>query len=215
MKTTLVTDITLPVLSINRHRLTTDGEGVTTLVASFGCPLKCKYCINKEAWNPDYKNRCVNMRPDQLYEKLKIDDLYFVATKGGITFGGGESLLYADFIVAFRKICKSRWKINVETSLNVPRENLQKVLPVVDFFIVDIKDMNPLIYKEYTGSTNEKVMENLKLLIQEKSPDCIRIRVPKIPNHNEKEDLNKSVLCLQELGFTNIEVFSYVIKDKK
>ena len=207
-------NMTMPVVSLNRHRLKTDGVGVTTLVASYGCPLKCKYCINKRVLSPDILSKCVHMTPEQLYEKLKIDDLYFIATGGGVTFGGGESLLYADFIAAFRKVCGEKWQITVETSLNVPKENLLTILPVADAFIVDIKDMNPEIYQAYTGRDNDRVIENLKLLIQEKSPEQIRIRVPAIPEFNKKADMEASVHLLQEMGFTDIEVFPYVIREE-
>lgn len=206
--------ITMPVVSINRHRLKTDGVGVTTLVASYGCPLKCKYCINKRVLDPAILSKCVQMTPEQLYEKLKIDDLYFIATGGGITFGGGESLLYADFIAAFREVCGDKWQITLETSLNVPMENLRTILPVADAFIVDIKDMNPDIYKAYTGRSNERVIENLKLLIKEKSPEQIRIRVPKIPEFNGRDDMETSVQILKEMGFMDIEVFPYIIREE-
>ena len=33
------------VIGISRHRLGTDGRGITTLVAFHGCPLRCKYCL--------------------------------------------------------------------------------------------------------------------------------------------------------------------------
>lgn len=206
--------ITMPVVSINRHRLKTDGVGVTTLVASYGCPLKCKYCINKRVLDPAILSKCVQMTPEQLYEKLKIDDLYFIATGGGITFGGGESLLYADFIAAFREVCGDKWQITLETSLNVSMENLRTILPVADAFIVDIKDMNPDIYKAYTGRSNERVIENLKLLIKEKSPEQIRIRVPKIPEFNSRDDMETSVQILKEMGFKDIEVFPYIIREE-
>lgn len=206
--------ITLPVVSINRHRLKTDGVGVTTLVASYGCPLKCKYCINKRVLDPAILSKCVQMTPEQLYEKLKIDDLYFIATGGGITFGGGESLLYADFIAAFREVCGDKWQITLETSLNVPMENLRIILPVADAFIIDIKDMNPDIYKAYTGRSNERVIENLKLLIKEKSPEQIRIRVPKIPEFNSRDDMETSVQIIKEMGFKDIEVFPYIIREE-
>lgn len=206
--------ITMPVVSINRHRLKTDGVGVTTLVASYGCPLKCKYCINKRVLDPAILSKCVQMTPEQLYEKLKIDDLYFIATGGGITFGGGESLLYADFIAAFREVCGDKWQITLETSLNVPMENLRTILPVADAFIIDIKDMNPDIYKAYTGRSNERVIENLKLLIKEKSPEQIRIRVPKIPEFNGRDDMETSVQILKEMGFNDIEVFPYIIREE-
>ena len=35
------------IMSISRLRMGTDGKGVTTLVGFYGCPLDCKYCINK------------------------------------------------------------------------------------------------------------------------------------------------------------------------
>lgn len=209
------TNVTIPVVSINRHRLQTDGIGVTTLVASFGCPLTCKYCINKRTWDPATLPMCKSMTPQQLYDKLKIDDLYFVATGGGVTFGGGESLLHADFIKEFRGVCGDKWRITVETSLNIPEENLRTVLPVIDDYIVDIKDMNPEIYEAYTGCSNERVLTNLRLLLAEKGPENIHIRVPKIPEHNTKEDLEHSVRILQEMGFIDIEVFPYVIKEEK
>ena len=207
-------NITMPVVSLNRHRLKTDGVGVTTLVASFGCPLTCKYCINKRTWDPAMLSKCVQMTPEQLYDKLKIDDLYFIATGGGITFGGGESLLHADFIAAFREICGDKWQITVETSLNVPTEKLRTILPIANAFIVDIKDMNSEIYKAYTGRDNAGVIENLKILIQEKSPECIRVRVPAIRDFNTKEDMEASVQILKEMGFTDIEVFPYIIREE-
>ncbi len=207
-------NITMPVVSLNRHRLKTDGVGVTTLVASFGCPLTCKYCINKRTWDPSMLSKCVQMTPEQLYDKLKIDDLYFIATGGGITFGGGESLLHADFIAAFREVCGEKWQITLETSLNVPTEKLLTILPVADAFIVDIKDMNPEIYRDYTGRSNERVIENLKILIKEKSPEQIKIRVPAIPEYNTKEDMEASVEILTNMGFTNIEVFPYIIREE-
>ena len=45
--------ISAKIIGVSRHRLTTDGEGVTTLVAFNGCPLRCKYCLNKHCWDPE------------------------------------------------------------------------------------------------------------------------------------------------------------------
>ncbi len=207
-------EITMPLISINRHRLMTDGIGVTTLVGAYGCPLSCKYCINPHCWNPEVLPECKRITPQELYDKLKIDNLYFVATNGGVTFGGGESLLHADFIREFRKVCGDAWNITVETSLNVPTKNLETVLDVVTDYIVDIKDMNKDIYKAYTGLENDRVMKNLTILAEKVGMEHIIIRVPFIPHFNSKEDIESSVAKLKEMGFENIEVFRYVIRDK-
>ena len=106
----------IPVFAIERHRLTTDGQGVTTLVGAYGCPLHCKYCINPHAWNPETLKKCTYMSAQELYDRVKVDNLYFLATNGGVTFGGGEALLHAAFLREFRKVCGEYWRLTVETS---------------------------------------------------------------------------------------------------
>lgn len=203
--------LTLPVVNILRHRLTTDGAGVITLVGSHGCPLRCQYCINAGSIrNPQ---KATAYTPEMLCEKLKIDDLYFQATGGGVTFGGGEPLLYADFIHAFRKICPPAWRINLETSLNIEETLLKKVLDDIDDYIVDIKDMNPEIYEKYTGESPSLMLHNLKFMIEHGKQDHLRARVPSIPNFNTDADLQNSVELLSRLGIKRIETFSYVIRN--
>ena len=203
-------DNTLPVINILRHRLTSDGGGVITLVGSCGCPLHCRYCINEGVIrNPE---KTVKYTPEKLLEAVKIDDLYFQSTGGGITFGGGESLLYADFIHAFRRLASSNWRINIETSLNIGANMLKKVLDDIDEYIVDIKDMNPEIYKKYTGKNQELMLHNLKLLIKSGKKDQLHIRIPHIPEYNTEADVRSSVEQLRRMGITKTEVFPYIIR---
>lgn len=197
------------IFGINRHRLTTDGEGVTTLVAFSGCPLRCKYCLNKASWEPERARRYT---PEMLFEEVKIDQLYFLATHGGITFGGGEPLLQVDFIKAFRELCGAQWQLLVETSLNVPFENVQALDAVLDGYIVDIKDMNPEIYKVYTGKDNALAMSNLQWLVQHGDLNRIMVRVPHIPEFNTNEDVESSKKRLETMGVKHIDEFRYIIR---
>ncbi|MBR1512766.1 MAG: radical SAM protein [Bacteroidales bacterium] len=197
------------IFGISRHRLTTDGEGVTTLVAFSGCPLRCKYCINKASWEVE-KSRVYT--PEILFEEVKIDQLYFLATHGGITFGGGEPLLQVDFIKAFRELCGSQWQLLAETSLNVPFENVEALDAVLDGYIVDIKDMNPGIYEAYTGKENKTVLENLQWLLEYGDPKRITVRVPHIPDFNTDEDVSRSMEQLKTLGVLNFDEFNYIIR---
>ena len=197
------------IFGISRHRLTTDGEGVTTLVAFSGCPLRCKYCLNKASWEPDRARRYT---PEMLFEEVKIDQLYFLATHGGITFGGGEPLLQVDFIKAFRELCGTQWQLLVETSLNVPFENVQALDAVLDGYIVDIKDMDSEIYKVYTGKGNALVLSNLQWLVQHGAPNRIMVRVPHIPEFNTNEDVERSMERLNAMGVVNVDEFNYIIR---
>ena len=77
-----------PLFALCRHRMGSDGAGVTTLAAARGCPLRCRYCLNPQALKEETPARMV--APEELYEMTRVDDLYFQATLGGVTFGGGE-----------------------------------------------------------------------------------------------------------------------------
>ena len=203
-------EITAPLIAINRHRLTTDGEGVTTLVAFHGCPLHCEYCLNAQCLQAD--GVWCRLTPGELYSEVEIDDLYFMATGGGICFGGGEPLLRSDFIKAFAEIMNPEWKLTIETSLNVPLENVKAIASLVQMWYVDIKDMNPDIYKAYGCKENKQVISNLQWLAANGYADKVIIRLPLIPEYNTDEDRQKSQKELEEMGFTNFDKFNYIVR---
>ena len=203
-------EITAPLIAINRHRLTTDGEGVTTLVGFHGCPLHCEYCLNAQCLQAD--GVWCRLTPGELYSEVEIDDLYFVATGGGICFGGGEPLLRSDFIKAFAEIMNPEWKLTIETSLNVPLENVKAIASLVQMWYVDIKDMNPDIYKAYGCKENKQVVSNLQWLAANGYADKVIIRLPLIPEYNADEDRQRSQQQLEEMGFTNFDKFNYIVR---
>ena len=203
-------EITAPFIAINRHRLTTDGEGVTTLVGFHGCPLHCEYCLNAQCLQAD--GVWCRLTPGELYSEVEIDDLYFMATGGGICFGGGEPLLRSDFIKAFAEIMNPEWKLTIETSLNVPLENGKAIASLVQMWYVDIKDMNPDIYKAYGRKENKQVISNLQWLAANGYADKVIIRLPLIPEYNTDEDRQQSQQQLEEMGFTNFDKFNYIVR---
>ena len=199
-----------PLLSLVRLRMGTDGSGVTTLVAGAGCPLCCRWCINARLLA---EAPAEMVTAEALLKRVKIDDLYFRATGGGICFGGGESLLHMDLIRRFREIAPAEWRITVETSLAVPAENVLGAVDAVDTFIVDCKDMDPGIYHRYTDGNSTLMTENLRCLLQKAGPDRILVRVPLIPQYNTAEDQARSAELLRKMGVKRLDLFSYVVPD--
>ncbi len=212
---------TFAAFGISRHRLFRDGQGVTTLVAGFGCPLSCRYCINAVCRDPAFRPKRFTV--PELYDRLKIDDLYFQATDGGVTFGGGEPLLQAAFIRAFIGCVRAagkNWRFVAETSLAVLEENLALLLsekgemPLVSEWIVDVKDMDPVIYERYTRLSPGRMRKNLEVLAA-RCPELVTVRVPLIPSYNTPEDCARSEEILREMGFSRIDRFAYVIPKTK
>ena len=209
-------DIKAPIFAISRRRMGTDGSGITTLVTFMGCPLKCKYCLNQKCHEPIYESDGKTLRkgimmltPQELYDIVKVDNIYFQSTGGGICFGGGEPTLYKDFIVEFKKICGDKWKITLETCLRCSFNTIQDLSPVVDHWIVDIKSMNPFIYEEYTGVMSG-VLQHLSSIQKLVSQEKITVKVPHIPGFNDDEDLDSDIDEIKSrYGFENISKIVY------
>lgn len=199
---------TAPLIGIARHRIATDGSGVTTLVAFHGCTLRCRFCLNASCLSSDGVWR--HITPGELLEELMKDNLYFLATGGGVTFGGGEPCLRSDFIAQFCHIAPREWNITLETALNVPQRHLTTLLNHVHNYIIDIKDINPEIYKAYTGIDNSLTLSNLRwLLAHDGMSERVTVRVPLIPGHNTQSDVEKSIAALRQMGVTNFDRLTY------
>lgn len=202
-----------PFIGIERRRIGSDGDGVTTLVGFHGCNLRCKYCLNPQSITTGKEWRWYT--PKMLYKEIRKDEIYFNQTGGGICFGGGEPLKHADFIRRFKILCNDNWKITIETSLNVSEKQLYSIIGIVDKFIIDIKDMNSYIYKSYTGVNNTLVLNNLQHLISKGYANKIIIRVPSIAGFNSETDIQKSMNIIQEMGIDDIEQLTYLTTKAK
>ena len=198
-----------PFFAISRHRLAVDGPGVTTLVCFHGCPLRCKYCINKQCWTDDGIWKM--MDETELISEVIIDDLYFKATGGGICFGGGEPLLHSTFIDTFCRQRPKEWNIFLETSLCVPLHHLEKIAPWVHHYYIDIKDMNADVFQRYTECSNQSVVDNLNWMAHHHMQDLVTIRLPLIKGYNTESHRKDSQQQLEQMGFQNFDCFNYII----
>lgn len=198
------------IMGINRHRMGTDGKGISTLITFYGCPLNCKYCLNPQCKSES--TPCTYIEPNDLVNLLMVDDIYFKSTGGGIVFGGGEPLLNAEYIKEVCDLVPLQWKIRIETSLNVKWDKIELLLPYIDQWIIDIKDSNTEIYKNYTGADNLKVYDNVLRLSHKTDKEKLLIRIPKIPNYNTEKNIQESVKLYSNLG--NIDIFNYKILNR-
>lgn len=128
--------------------------------------------------------------PEELLNEV-LADLDFYGADGGVTFSGGECLLQADFVAHMLGLLKARGVTTaVDTCGNVPWENIKKALSCCDTWLYDIKCVHPETHRKFTGSSNDRILENLQKLGQ--TGANIWIRVPVIPEFNDnRQEMEK------------------------
>jgi pyruvate formate lyase activating enzyme len=206
----------LPVVSIQRHRINSDGQGVRTLIHSYGCNMQCLWCCNPQTRFLEQYN---NMTVQELFESVKLDDIYFLATKGGITFSGGEPLLHSKFITEFSELAHSMtWTIAVESAFNIDRNIIDETFDSIDEYKIDIKSMSSDTHKKYTGVTNEKILSNIEYLSkkvdnfnnQNKIQKSITISTPIIPTINDDvENIKQTIDFLKSNNIKTYRLLNY------
>ncbi|MCD8325975.1 MAG: radical SAM protein, partial [Lachnospiraceae bacterium] len=191
------------------------GIGVTTLLAFYGCTLNCAYCIINECLEKgnSFSDSLVraSYSPEELITVLKKDEIYYLMSGGGIVFGGGEPLLQSNYIHEVCRLANPKWNIRVETSLNVPWENIEALIGDIDEWIIDIKDMNEDIYKMYTGKPITRMKKNLLKLKEFVPIKKLHIRIPRIEGYNSEEDIQYSANWILENIGVKAEIFSYLV----
>lgn len=196
---------------VSRLRVNTDGEGIRSLIFIQGCPLRCKMCINKFTWGETKKT--IQLTARELYELVRKDRIYLLASGGGVSFGGGEPLSQPQLIKEFYDVNKDGYSINIETSLNVPWSNVKMVAAAADMFYVDIKTTNSEKYYAYTGGKLEIALGNLRKLYDMVGKDRIVVRIPCIPGLVDEKEREKTRAEIAAIGISQFDLFTYIGRD--
>jgi pyruvate formate lyase activating enzyme len=155
------------------------GEETTSL-----CPTGALYLFGHE------------MTVDEVLSEVEQDQAFFAQSGGGITVSGGECMLSADFLAALLAEAHNRgMNTAVETASNVPYQNMEKVLPHVDFVYHDIKNMDAERHKKWSGIGNKRILENLQKAYQQFPDKKFIARTPVIPGVNDSEENIKATLA--------------------
>ncbi len=132
----------------------------------------------------------VRYTPRELFEVLCADAMYYRATGGGVTFSGGECMLYPDYLAEVAALCREAGiSVAVDTAGCVPYEDFEKVLPYTDLFLYDIKCLDPLLHRDATGQDNALILANLERLCR--TGKQILIRTPVIEGFNAGEEAER------------------------
>ncbi len=115
--------------------------------------------------------------------------------------------LQTDFAVALFSECK-RMMINtaVETQGTTPLANYQKLAPVTDTFLFDIKQIDSNHHKTLFGIGNEGVRRNLEWLVD--SGANVIVRMPLIRGYNDSWGKRLPALSTTSRNWPNAAIFA-------
>ncbi|MDT8445087.1 MAG: glycyl-radical enzyme activating protein, partial [Desulfuromonadales bacterium] len=124
---------------------------------------------------------------DELIKIIEKERPFFDQSGGGVTFSGGEPLLYPDFLIEALEACGRRQIHSaVDTSGFVSKETLLRVARHTDLFLYDLKILDADKHRQYTGVDNRLILDNLTALAE--SGAAIQIRIPLIGGVNDDHD---------------------------
>lgn len=124
--------------------------------------------------------------PKELLPILLEDRAFYASSGGGVTLSGGECLLQADFCAALLKLLKENGiHTAVDTCGFVSREAIDKVMPLTDVFLYDVKGIDETVHIRCTGQSNQLILENLRYI--DNCGKAIEIRIPFVPDYNDGE----------------------------
>lgn len=166
--------------------------------------------------------RCVDACPSNALEALgremtvaeimgtvEKDLVFYDESGGGVTFTGGEPFFQYEFLYEVLKSCRRKGiHTVVETSGQTAWEMLEGASAYVDLFFYDLKLMDEVRHKKYTGVHNQTILSNLEKLSRIHSDICVRI--PVIPGINDDSDnMEKTRAFLLSTSIRNVEVLPY------
>lgn len=168
---------------------TVDGPGVRFVVFVQGCPMRCAYCHNPDTW-PMTGGKI--MEVSEIIEDYERNASFY--KDGGITVTGGEPLMQIDFVIELFAEAK---KHGIHTCLDTSGiafkpdnaeyvAKVDKLLPLTDLVMLDIKHIDPVKHKELTAQPNDGILAFAEYLSEHNVDIWIRhVVVPTITDDDE------------------------------
>lgn len=179
---------------------TVDGPGIRFIVFLKGCPLRCKYCHNRDAWSSEGAKLYT---AEEIMAEVRKYRNFIDSSKGGITVSGGEPLIQPEFVEELFKKCREEGiHTAVDTSGYVNVEDVKAALEYTDLVLLDLKHANEDKHRDLTGVENGRIKRFTQYLSEIRKP--VWIRYVLVPGYTDDEaDLMAAHDYLSQ--FKNIE----------
>jgi len=123
---------------------------------------------------------------EDLVAEVEKDQIFYEQSGGGVTFSGGEPLHQPEFLANLIDALKAkRFHLALDTSGLAPWEVLNRIARKCDLILYDLKIMDDVKHREYTGVSNRPILDNLRRLSTIGKE--IWVRIPFVPGVNDDE----------------------------
>lgn len=194
-----------------------DGPGIRTTVFTKGCSLSCPWCSNPENMKmcrePYIKDGIkdtygVYMSCGEIYNEVIKDNIFYGTWNketslvneldklpGGVTFSGGEALLWVEKLQSlWNKLKDEGVHMAIETALIVPSQSVRLAAEYIDMFYVDIKLLEPERCRDMIGGNIKTYLSNLEFLFSVSA--SVVFRIPVIGGYTDTEENREMVIDL-------------------
>ncbi len=146
-------------------------------------------------------------------EVLK-DKPFFDTSGGGVTFSGGEPVMFMEFLSELLQALKTHQVHTLlETSGFFDFEKFERLLlPCLDMIYYDIKIMDEKAHRIHTGVSNQRILENFERLCKISGDTGITLlpRTPLVPGITDRlENIQGIARFLAALGVRNAALIPY------
>ena len=128
---------------------------------------------------------------DEILKEIQKHRLFYAYSGGGITFSGGEATSQPEILdFLSREIYDMGYSMDIETCGMFDWDKLAHILVRMDLIFMDLKIYDPEKHREYTGVSNEKILENIaKLAAISENSEPIRV----LSNEKIHEPIHESI----------------------
>jgi len=127
------------------------------------------------------------MTIDEVMNEILKDRTFYEVSKGGVTLSGGDPLVQCGFSQAILERCKAEaLHTAIETAANCSWGVFEKLLPLVDLVMLDVKHLDPERHREVTGVSNKIILRNAQRLSETGKP--LIVRTPVVLGVNDKPE---------------------------
>lgn len=126
------------------------------------------------------------MTASQVMAEVEKDRMFYETSGGGLTVTGGEPSFQAAFTLELLTLAKREGISRaVETCGIGARDFYEKAADLGTSFLVDLKCMDAVRHRAFTGSDNAQILANLCYLMDRRAD--VVIRLPMIPGCNDSD----------------------------